>query len=123
MRDAELARRLTTYMDSIVALAVVNLIAFGSALADSDVRCAFAHIRRAAIAGNLLMGLAYVGSIVACSRAQARLRREAEDGQSPHGKRIEKMLCVARYALVCLATGGAIGVVIGSGYDSSCLAK
>ncbi len=120
MMEEELERRLLTYMDAIVAFAIVNLIAFTSAIADPEVRCAFAYIRGAAISINLLFGLGYAFGLMACDRARQVLRRAREGRPSALVGRFERRLLAVRYVLVAFATLGAVGAIVSASFDTTC---
>lgn len=74
MTRETLADRLVNYADAVAAFAVVNSLAFLLALTETEVRCSLSHLLWLVVAGQIIVGLAMTGAVVALRRVELRLR-------------------------------------------------
>ena len=74
MTRETLADRLVNYADAVAAFAVVNSLAFLLALTETEVRCSLSHLLWLVVAGQIVVGLAMTGAVVALRRVELRLR-------------------------------------------------
>lgn len=101
MQDQELAARLVTYSDAVVALAFVGVSAFGIAVADPDVRCSLAGARVSIFAASLLVG--GICSIFLLLLRRWELDLLAEDTLSSKGRKYSRYLNAGRFLLTWIA--------------------
>ena len=98
MLDRELANRLVTYADAVVALVFVSVSAFALAVADPDIRCNLAEGKVTAIIISLLTGILFSILLLLLRRWELDLR--AEDSVSSKGRRYSRYLNVGRFLII-----------------------
>ena len=102
--------RLVSYADAVAAFAVVNSLAFLLALTETEVRCSLAHLLWLVVTGQIVVGLAMTGSVVALRRVELRLR--APDAPIPVDiQRLLRNLYLARITVIWLSVAAIVPVV------------
>lgn len=111
MADRELAQRLVTYADAVVALAFVGVSAFGVAVADPDVQCNLAGAKLSVIVASSLIGVIFSVFLLVLRRWELDL--SAENGLSAKGRRYSRHLNLGRYLLIWISVMVTYGLVYG----------
>jgi len=114
------ADRLVNYADAVAAFAVVNSLAFLLALTETEVRCSLAHLLWLVVTGQIVVGLAMTGAIVALRRIELRLR----GGDAPITADVQALLrsfFFVRIAVVWLSVAITVPLVRMALSDTVCL--
>jgi len=80
--ERQLADRLSSYSDGVVAVTFVNALAFFVAIADQEVRCSLDHLRLLVVVLCVLLHLAYMLAIWVFRRGELRLRAAGSDSSA-----------------------------------------
>jgi len=120
MTREALADRLVNYADAVAAFAVVNALAFLVAITETEVRCSLAHLLWLVVTGQIVVGLAMTGAVVALRRIELRLR--ASDAPAPDD--IQQLLhtfFIVRLGVVWLSVAVTAPLVRMALSDPACL--
>ena len=120
MRREFMADRMVNYADAMAAFAVVNSLAFLVALTEQEVRCSLVSRTSLVYLGVVVQGVLLCTAVVACHRAESRLRLKIEpipaDLQS-----LRKLILCVRIGITLLATVGVIPFITLALDDSACV--
>lgn len=100
--EHQLADRLSSYADAVVAVCFVNALAFFVAVADQEVRCSIGHLKWLVAALSVALHCGYFGAIWFFRRGELRLRRVAASASSPLVETTRRRIFTARWITVFL---------------------
>ena len=120
MEDRALADRLVNYADALAAVSFVGMSGLTIALADPEVRCSISQGALIPVSLINVVSASAVTLILVILRRWERDLRSASP-VSPKAARISGRLHVARFVVVWLSAGAAVGAIIASTRDASCI--